>query len=192
MDTLLNVVLWILVGILVYRLFRWITTPLFRKLGVYLYYSPIMFTVPFGLRTLELHVGTTWDFFRQTNLTEQQMILHLAKGLLGLIEAANNGLVPQTMKLRGTVYYFRAETLKRFGFTSRKMNPVETFVFLLNWLELVLLHSIIKRRLTFVQLSSVRVVHATITDVIHHKAEIERLVDSLVRKTQRTSLRELR
>jgi hypothetical protein len=151
-------------------------------MGVYAYYSPMMFTVPFGPRTLELHVGTTWDFFQQNNLTEQQIIHHLAKGLLGLLDAADNGLVPKTMKLRGTVYYFRTDTLRRFGFRSRRMNPVETFIFMLNWVELCILHSLMKRRIAIVQISSVRVVNATISEIGERRTEIRRLVDQLERK----------
>ncbi len=182
MDTALTILACILGGVLAYRLFRWITTPIFKLMGVYAYYSPMMFTVPFGPRTLELHVGTTWDFFQQANLTEQQIILHLAKGLLGLLEAADNGVIPKTMKLRGTVYYFRTDTLRRFGFRSRRMNPIETFVFLLNWLELCLLHSIIKRRIAMVHLSSVRVVNATVEEIGRYRDHIRHLVDRLETK----------
>jgi hypothetical protein len=182
MDTVLTILACVIGFVVAYRGFRWITTPLFKLMGVYAYYSPMMFTVPFGPRTLELHVGTSWDFFQQNNLTEQQIIHHLARGLLGLLDAADNGLVPMTMKLRGTVYYFRTDTLRRFGFRSRRMNPVETLIFLLNWLELCILHSLMKRRIALVSLSSVRVVNATIEEISARRSEIRRLVDQLERK----------
>jgi len=182
MDVVLSILLGTLGFVVAFRLFRWITTPLLKKFGFYEYYSPMMFTVPFGPRQLELHVGTTWDFFRQSNLTQQQIILHLAKGCLGLIEAAENGLIPSSTRLRGTVYYFRTTTLRRFGFTERPMNLLETFVFLLNYLELSLLQSIMKKRVALVNLTDVRIVNATIKDLVEHRQEVEKLVRTLESK----------
>jgi hypothetical protein len=166
-------------GVVVYRLARWASTPLARWLGLYRYYSPMMFTVPFGRNTVELHVGTSWDYFRTQHRSQHDVLRSLTQGLLAMVEEAERGQLPLSRKLRGTVYYFGGRTLSRFGFSMRSMNPIETVMFLLNWAELCLLYSITRGKICFVRVSDVRVVHTTVSALVEKKRELEALKRAL-------------
>lgn len=162
----------IFLGVVLYRVARWATTPIARRLGIYRYYSPMMFTVRFGSNTAEIHVGTSWDYFQSRHRTQHEILRSLTQGLLAMVEEAEHGKLPLTRRLRGTVYYFGGRTLTRFGFTMRPMNAVETVMFLLNWIELCLLYSITRGRVCLVRISDVRVVHSTIGTLVSRKHQL--------------------
>jgi hypothetical protein len=81
----LNLIVWILGLVITLRLVRLATTPLLRWLGYYYtYYSPMFFTMP-APTTLEIHLGTSYDFFLH-NPSPRLMMRYLAEGLVNLWE----------------------------------------------------------------------------------------------------------
>lgn len=163
---------------LVFRLIRYATTPWLKKTGFYTYYNAMFFTMPFGRRTLELHLGTTWDFFRQTNITPKKMLVNLITGLVSMIEAVEQGELSVDNRLRATMYFLQPETLKKFGFSVRPMYVQEYIVFLANYLEVCLLQSIVKRKVCLVKISSVTMVHIELADLVANKDAIVRLAEA--------------
>ena len=174
---------------LVFRLARYATTPWLRRVGFYTYYNSMFFTMPFGARTVELHLGTTWDFFRQTQITPKKMMMHLVTGLHSMIEAVERGDVPKNTRLRGTMYFLQPETLKKFGFSTRSMYPQEYIAFLANYLEVCLLQSIVKRKPCLVNIASVTMVHIELSDLVLHKKAIEGLASALLASEQQRAKR---
>lgn len=165
--------LWVCGAILAFRLGRYITTPLFKRLGLYRYYSPMFFTQPFGPGRLELHLGTTWDFFSQKNVSQQILLSHLGVGIKGLLDAIRSGEVPMDTKLRGTIYFLSSHTIKRFGFVVRKPLPLEYVAFLSNYIEICLLQSIIRRRLSIIDIRKVRMINATARDLVENENSLD-------------------
>ncbi len=140
----------------------------------------MFFTQPFGRGRLELHLGTTWDFFSQRSVSQQILLTHLGSGIKGLVDAVKNGEVHPTTKLRGTMYFLSNTTLESLGFRVRKPLPLEYIAFAANYIELCLLSSIVKHRISFVDIRRVRMINATAADLVAHEGEMLRLVSRLV------------
>lgn len=160
---------WFFLFILAYRFFRFITTPLFSKLGLYTYHSEMLFTVPIWKNKRELHLGTAYDFFRTSASSSREMLALLSKGLLAFCDDVERGKYPRDLVLRGTTYYFSDATLAKFGFKTRPLRFLEAVFFSFNYLELCLLHSLSKRRLTIVNTDSVRIAYCKAEDLLQHK-----------------------
>ena len=179
--------LWVCGTVLCFRIGRWITTPLLKELGIYRYYSPMFFTQPFGTGRLELHLGTTWDFFAQKNVTQQVLLRHLGSGVKGLIEAIKAGEVPLDTKLRGTMYFLSSTTLERLGFHVRQPLPLEYVAFVSNYLEICLLQTIVRRRLSFIDIRRVRMINATAGELLLHEPHLIPIIDRLSSRSPVTS-----
>jgi hypothetical protein len=172
----------VLVGVGVFRLLRFATTPWLRALGIYRYYSPMFFTMPLGKKVLDMHLGTAWDFMWLRDRSASMMLTYLTDGLLAMCDAADRGEVRQQQHLRGTMYFLSPGTMEKFGFRVRRMRWYETLAFVLNYLEVCLLHSVMKRRLCWVDMRSVRIVEMTIEELTHQRSRIEGLRARLGRR----------
>lgn len=167
--------------LLVYRLLRYLTTPLLKKVGVYRYYSPMFFTVSFSQSLREIHLGTPWDFFNPANRASSSRIFgFLATGLYRLTESVERGEIAADVRFRGMIHYFNQESISRFGFRLRQPDVWEWVLFSLGYLELCLLTSLARKQLTFIRPSDLRVVVFTASDLIRHKHRFEGLARKLV------------
>jgi hypothetical protein len=150
-----------------------VTTPLLRGLGVYRYYSPMLFTVPLPSFT-ELHLGTSYDFLLRSE-SPRSTLAFLAEGLLGLCGAAERGEIAPHEVIEGTVCFLSEPTLRRFGFQTRFPGPIHFLLVLANYPELSLLQSIAKRCFAPVRLSRVRRVSTTPERLLQQKPILEEL-----------------
>jgi hypothetical protein len=165
------------VGVLVFRILRFVSTPFFRAAGFYRYYSPMLFTVPIPGKT-ELHLGTSYDFVFWAE-SPRSTLAFLAEGLLGLCGAAERGEIPKEEVIEGTVCFLSEPTLKRFGFQPRLPGPVQYLFVLANLPELFLLQSLAKGCFAPVRLSRVRRVATTPERLLQQKRVLEELSLSL-------------
>jgi hypothetical protein len=184
MTTILSALLWLLVFIVTYRFLRFITTPLFVKLGIYTYHSQMLFTVPIWKKKREIHLGTSYDFFRTDIVGSRRMLASLSQGLLALCEAIEQGKYPKDLLLRGTTYYFSDTTLHRFGFHTRPLRLIEAIFFSLNYLELCILLSLSKQRLTFVNTDSVRIAYCRAEELLRHKEMCRKYANMLLKENR--------
>ncbi|MCS7012210.1 MAG: hypothetical protein RMI34_03825 [Chloroherpetonaceae bacterium] len=178
---------WLFLFIVIYRFLRFITTPLFVKLGIYTYHSEMLFTVPIWRNKRELHLGTAYDFFRTSASGSRQMLILLSKGLLAFCEDVERGKYPRDLVLRGTTHYFSDATLRKFGFKTRPLRFYEAVFFSLNYLELCLLLSISKRRLTVVNTDLVRIAYCRAEDLLLHKEMCRRYLHILSKAPEQPS-----
>jgi hypothetical protein len=111
------------------------------------------------------------------------MLASLSQGLLALCEAIEQGKYPKDLLLRGTTYYFSDTTLHRFGFHTRPLRLIEAIFFSLNYLELCILLSLSKRRLTFVNTDSVRIAYCRAEELLRHKEMCRKYANMLLRET---------
>ncbi|HLP28020.1 MAG TPA: hypothetical protein VK147_05215 [Candidatus Didemnitutus sp.] len=174
---------WICGAVVAFRIGRCVSTPLLTWLGVYRYYSPMFFTQPFGRGRLELHLGTTWDFFAQKNVTQQVLLTHLGMGVKGLIETIKSGSIPLDTKLRGTMYFLSSPTLERLGFRVRQPLPLEYVAFVANYLEICLLLTLVRRRVSFIDIRRVRMIDATALDLVSHEHRLAPIIERLSSRT---------
>jgi hypothetical protein len=166
--------------VLVFRLLRWISTPVLRYLGFYTYYNPMFFTMPFGTSTVEIHLGTTWDFFKQHGIHQRTMMAHVCQGLLAMVRQAQQGVLSKRLRIRGTLYFLHPKHAELVGFSVRKLWPLEVLLFAANYIEICVLLSIMRKRISTVPLSNLRVVHCTLGDLCQHSQTLEVLAEKLV------------
>jgi hypothetical protein len=161
----------LVLAIIAFRLLRLVTTPLFRALGFYRYYSPLLFTVPTPTAT-ELHLGTSYDFFLHA-ISPRLTLAQLAEGLVGLCAATERGEIPRGEVIEGTVCFLSEPTLRRFGFQPRALGPLRFLLVLANYPELLLLTSIAKGAFAPVDLTRVRRVRTTAEKLLEQKRHLE-------------------
>ena len=169
----------ILAAVFIFRLLRYLSTPLLRSMGFYKYYSPMFCTMPFINNQLDIHLGTSWDFFRAGKLTPRKILLYLAEGLYNLNKAIQNGEVDGNKMLRGNVFYLKRETFEKFGFTARKLNTFEFILFLLNYIELCILQSISMRKLTFISFRNLTILTIKAKDLNNYSMRLESVFNQL-------------
>ncbi len=179
MELFSDVTLSIFSFLFVYRFSRYLTTPLLKKVGVYRYYSKMFCTAPYGFKTLEIHIGTSWDFFRLQKVNPSILLYHLAEGLYNLCAEIESGNIAPETKIRANLYYFNNATVEKFGFTPRRPNPLEWFVFSLNYIELCLMLSISYGRPTRVRFENLKVVESVASKLALHKHEYKRIAERL-------------
>jgi hypothetical protein len=175
MELLSNATLGLFFFLLFYRLSRYLTTPLLKKVGVYRYYSKMFCTAPYGFNTLEIHIGTSWDFFRLQKANPSVLLYHLAEGLHNLCVEIECGKIAPETKIRANLYYFSDATVEKFGFTPRRPNLLEWFVFSLNYIELCLMLSISYGKFARVRFENLIVIEGVASELAHHKQKYHRI-----------------
>jgi len=182
-DSLGMILLVAVLGSALFRLLRWITTPLLRYLGFYRYYAPLFFIQPFGNNRVELHLGTTWDLMKARTLSPQAIMSSLVMGISGLVADAKSGRLQPELKVRATTYFLSESTLTRFGFDVRRPNVLEYLAFIGNYAEVCLLRSVVAGRLQLVDLRRVRMAETTVQTLV----ERETLVGPLMLRAVRSN-----
>ncbi|MCS6988400.1 MAG: hypothetical protein NZM06_02675 [Chloroherpetonaceae bacterium] len=182
MDLLANAAFGFLSFLFIYRFSRYLTTPFFKRIGLYRYYSKMFFTSPYGFKTLEVHVGTSWDFFRLQKVNPTILLRHLAEGLHNLCLDIESGKIAPDTKIRGNLYYFSDATVRKFGFKSRRPNLFEWILFSLNYVELCLLLSISYGRLAFVRFENLKVIEGKASELARYKDDYRRVAERLRRR----------
>lgn len=170
---LCSIVGWFVGSILIFRLMRMVTTPLFKKLGYYQYWSSMFFTQQIAFNVYEFHMGTSYDFLFH-NDSSKQTLEKVCEGLLGVCEAIESGNFSPNDEFYGTMYYFSDKTLQRFGFTVRNLNLLQRCFFFLNLGELSLLYSLQKKRLEIVNFTNVKIGVIDTKTLLQHKSLFER------------------
>ncbi len=183
MELLSTATLSVFSFLFIYRFLRYLTTPLLKKLGIYRYYSKMFCTVPYGFKTLEVHIGTSWDFFRLQKVNPSVLLYHLAEGLHNLCAEIECGKIAPETKIRANLYYFSSATVAKFGFTSRRPNLFEWLVFSLNYIELCIMLSISYGKLTRVRFENLKVIEGVANQLALYKHEYKRIAER-IRKRQ--------
>ncbi len=177
----LQILLFIVAAIVVFRIGRYLSTPLLKRLGFYKYYSPMFCTMPFFNNHLDIHLGTSWDFFKPYKLNSRIILLYLAEGLYSLSSAIERGEIDSQKILRGNVYYLNTSTFEKFGFRSRKLNLLEFVLFLMNYVELCILQSVSSGKVSVVSFKNLSILTCKAGDLPAYTGKLESLIKHLKR-----------
>ncbi|MDX2127819.1 MAG: hypothetical protein SFU91_02145 [Chloroherpetonaceae bacterium] len=136
---------------------------------------------------LEIHLGSSYDFFNSSKfLSVRQTLGFVALGLKNFcLKAKENNTSPDT-KLKGIVYYFNANSLNQFGFKTRPLKFYECILFSLNYLELCLLYSIVKKRFSLIPLTTVKVAYSTAGEIMKFYPTYEKYSELLTNSSKPT------
>jgi len=174
---LFSIVLYFLAFVILFRLARFFTTPLLKISGYYRYYSEFLFIMKIGKQKYDLHLGTSWDFFLNRLNNPRHVLIELAKGIKKLTEEIESGKLSPQAVFRGNTFYLKRESASKFGFSFRKLNFIEWFLFFMNYAELSLLSSIAHKKLHFVPVSNIYIIYATGEELIKNKSKFDRFLN---------------
>lgn len=145
----------------------------------------MFFTAPIHPKIYELHVGTTYDFFKLKGMNPNNIFYNAVKGIYNLCEAIEKGALKPDVHLKATIYYFSPSTTKKFGFKSRKLNVFEMFMFSLNYIELCILYSISYKKIALIPLKNLQIASTTAGEFVKQKGKIKAVLDKIEQRKQK-------
>lgn len=169
MDLGVSILVYAIAFIIAYRLLRYFTTPVFKKLGWYRYHSRMLFTQRMPNNRVELHLGTSYDFFHMDAQGPRLFLAYLAEGMLDICAHIEDGRISRDTEIRGCIYFLDRATLRRFGFRTRNLTLFEQAMFSLNYLELCMLLSISRKRPCRVKIKDVKIAYCIADDFLANK-----------------------
>jgi len=179
---ILNIISYLAGFIIAFRVIRYITTPLLKKFGIYKYYSKMFFTVPIFYRVREIHIGTSWDFFKIMNINPLKLLIYLGEGLVNLCKDVEEGKIDGNTTFRGVTFYMKPETLMKFGFKVNKLGIIDSILFAINYIELCILITISRKRISFVSLKNIRVISIKAKEIRESKLIFENTLSKLLNR----------
>jgi DNA integrity scanning protein DisA with diadenylate cyclase activity len=133
-------------------------------------------TMPWFFNTYDFYLGTSWDLAKMNEINSKQMMKFIAEGLVNILRDIEKGIINKKTKFKGNTFYFKESTIKRFGFNTRRMNLFETILFILNYFELCLLSSIVKKKFTFIPVKNVMIVIFNAEEILANKNKFETML----------------
>ena len=152
-----------------YRILRFITTPVFKSFGFYKYYSPMFFTFKLIPGVLDIHIGTSWDYMNLKNRSPKNIFRMLLEGFLGLCKEIESGRIKEDTLIKGNICYFKPGVTRKFGFNTRTLNLFESIFFLMNYIEMLLLRMLTTGKFEFIPLDNNRIHYAKAKDILSRK-----------------------
>lgn len=166
---MLYVLVSILTILLIWRILRFITTPLFKKIGIYQYHSPMFFTISLTSRLYEIHLGTSWDFFKMQKINPKLQLIYITQGLLNLCEKIEAGFIKPRAIIKGNTYFLKGSTAQRFGFEIKNLNYFEKILTFFNIIEVSILMSISYKRISIVKLNNFKIIYISASNLVKNK-----------------------
>lgn len=179
LDIILYTVLSIIFLAVLFRIGRYLSTPFLKKVGFYKYYSPMFLTMPKGRKILDIHLGTSWDFFKAQKQNPKLILYLLASGLVKFCDAIEKGKIPKDTLVQGNIFYLRDTSVEKFGFKYRKMNWFETILFVINYIELSILISISYKRFRTAPLNNVKIIYNSAEELLKNRDKYQKTADML-------------
>jgi len=169
METIIKILAYMLIGIVFWRLVRMLSTPIFKLLGLYMYYSPTFFLHKLTPRLYEIHIGTTWDYIQMDKISPKIFMANMSKGMIGMINDIKSGKIHIESRIVGSIHYFNPKTTEKFGFKNRKMNLFEWVLFILSYIETTVLLSITYGRPMLPRLLNTRIHFSKAKDLLNYE-----------------------
>ncbi len=159
-------------------------TPSLKKSGGVKYYSSLFLAERPKNGMIKIHGGTLFDYFfvidqkmngkQRTNFIIQQYL----EGLLNLIEE-NEINKSENIKISGTSYIINDRTAQRAGFKVIKIDYIQKFILIYNYLNVLIKYSIAKGKLSFPKLKETKTFETTINELVKRKYFIRNLNEKL-------------
>ena len=123
-------------------------TPIFRLSGIYKYYSPMLLGYMPNNVQIDLHNGGSFDYlfvmkkFKIGIESRNRILAYHLEGLMNIIKEVENGVIPKSVNIVGTSYFFNERTLSKFGFELKKPSLFYRVNLFVNFIDLLWMYSI--------------------------------------------------
>ena len=137
------------------------SSPIMRLSGYFIYYSPMLLGIK-SKKKLDLHNGTTFDYFLNMKLKDKgsqaryKILAYYVEGLLNIITEIETGKISSALSIEGTSYFFSDNTAVKLGFKLQKPVFNYYFNFIFNFVDLCFMYSYSKGKFTIPRIFSIK------------------------------------
>ena len=164
-------------------------TPLFRLIGVYKYYSPMLLGYMANDRQIDLHSGGSFDYlfvmrrYRAGIEIRYKLLLYHIEGLIKIIELIEKKSIPEKVSIVGTSYFFNDRTLSKMGFEIVNPSIFYRLNLFINFIDLIWMYSLSQGKLSIPNLWKAKKASISGDELIEGKKVIEDLYDKMKNRT---------
>jgi MFS family permease len=160
-------------------------TPFYVLTGRFRYYSPLLFATRRRDGGLDLHVGTLFDYVMRLRWSDRGpraariVMADLLRGLLALCREVEHEELRADAPLVATSYFFSERSLARLGFELDRPPRATVQNLFLTSLSIAIRLSFTRGRPSFPDLRRIRQAATSAGRLVHHQAELRRLLERL-------------
>ncbi len=164
-------------------------TPFFTLLGVYRYYSPMLLGYTPSDTQIDLHSGGSFDYlfvmrkYKSGIEWRNKLLLFQLEGLKKIIQLIEDKVVPESVNLVGTSYFFSNRTVQRIGFKLTEPSLFYRINLFVNFLDLFWMYSLAQGKWSIPKVWQAKKVQITGQKLVEHKVQLEALYNKLSSKS---------
>lgn len=162
-------------------------TPIFKLMGIYKYYSPMLLGYMANKVQIDLHSGGSFDYlfvmrkYKAGIEVKKKLLIYHLEGLLNIIMQLENNTIPKTVSISGTSYFFNERTLNKFGFELKKPSLFYRINLFANLIDLIWMYSLSQGRLAIPKLWKAKKANISGSKLMESKDVIEGLYKKITR-----------
>ena len=166
-------------------------TPLFRLVGIYRYYSPMLIGYMANDSQIDLHSGGSFDYlfvmsqFKRGLEMRKRLLMYHLEGLMYLIRQIENKSIPETVSVVGTSYFFNDRTLHKMGFEILKPSFFYRLNLFANFIDLTWMYSFSQGKFSIPKLWNAKKASITGLKLVESKKQIEQLYEYMRTKSSK-------
>lgn len=169
-------------------LFQFLATPLYTRIKIFDYLSPMLMVNLPSSKIYELHHGTSFDYLlnlciHKTNFLKRELAVDYLEGLLVIIKRIENKQLSPDVIIKGSTYFIDKKTATRFGFTIENVSWKEYFFLSVNYIDLLWMFSLSRRRFSFPNIMKTKTLTTTGSILETYREPISDLLERLKRQT---------
>ena len=165
------------------------STPFFKLVGIYTYYSPLLLGYMANSIKIDLHSGGSFDYLfvmrkykSGIEMRNRLLIFHL-EGLICIIRLIENKSIPDTVSIVRTSYFFNDRTLYTMGFKIEKPSFIYRINLFVNFIDLFWMYSLAQGRLSIPKIWNAKKAKISGVKLIESKKLIEEIYEKMKSKT---------
>lgn len=164
-------------------------TPIFKLIGVYKYYSPMLLGYMANDNKIDLHSGGSFDYlfvmrkFRAGIEISTNLLIFHVEGLMKIIQLIENKSIPESVSIVGTSYFFNDRTLSKMGFESVKPSFFYRLNLFVNFIDLIWMYSLSKGKLSIPKLWNAKKASISGAKLVESKKAIEDVYNKMKSRT---------
>ena len=160
------------------------SSPVMRVSGYFIYYSPMLLGIK-SKKKLDLHNGTTFDYFLNMKLKDKGakaryiILSYYVEGLLNIISEFESGKLDSSLQIEGTSYFFSDNTALKLGFKLQKPLLNYYLNFILYFVDLCFMYSYFKGNFSVPDIFSNKRAVTTADELCKRKDYLKSLLKTL-------------
>lgn len=154
-------------------------TPFFKLTGIYTYYSPMLLGYMANNVNIDLHSGGSFDYlfvmrkYKSGVEGRNRLLMFHLEGLLYIIAEIESNIIPKTIQISGTSYFFNERTLNKLGFEQKETSFFYRLNLFVNFVDLIWMYSFSKGRLSVPKIWNAKMASISGERLLENKAVIE-------------------